>query len=586
MANSSWYSTDNEYIHWRFEITVNSQSQQNNTSNVTVRVFVARTNSYVPGTQGHGTTYCTIDGSSYSEYHNHVEEDVYITRSGLYMFTKTVTIPHNADGTKTLLVTGNINYSRFTATAQTFTVALPDIIRATVPGLSTASEYMGNTITISLPRAINTYVHTLKWKWGSVSYTTIASNVGTSYTWTIPDITSSLPNDAGTTYTVLAETYDGGNLVGTQTATFTAIVPASVVPTLSAPTLTELTAAVSSQFSVFVQTKSAIRVTINAAGASGSTITGYTASFLGASYTGQTFDTPVIDNAGTLPLTITVTDSRGRKTTGTYNVTVAQLTPPQLTTFAVQRCLLDHTPDDGGDYIAITIGYSVASLGGDNTASFSIGSKQLPNGASFTTFYTNTATTLSTVVYPASQFSSDYQWEFEAKLEDYWTTGSPTTGYAVIASGNAIMDVNAAGDGVAFGKVSERAGVDTATGWPIRSGDAITAANGDITASNGDVVISTAGKGLKLPIGTIYGIQAGQVSITATAVEVSFANEFAHIPYIVATYYTTGTFTTTSYPSIKVQNVTTKKFEIRYGGTGSTSCKCIWVAVDLGAGIT
>ena len=589
MATSSWYTTDNEYIHWRFEVTVNSQSIQNNTSNVTVRMFVARTNSYVPGTQGHGTAYCEIDGSSYSEYHNHVDEDVYITRSGLYMFTRTVTIPHNADGSKSLTVEGEINYSRFTATNQTFTVVLPAIARATVPEPSASAAYMGSSITISLPRALNTYTHTLEWKWSGSSYTTIASGVATSYTWTIPDITTSLPNAAGTTYTIRATTYNGADLVGTQTATFTALVPAAVVPTLSAPTLTELTAAVSSQFSVFVQTKSAIRVAINASGASGSTITGYAASFLGTSYSGQTFDTPVINNAGSLPLTITVTDSRGRTATATYTVSVAQLTPPQIQTFTVQRCRLDRTPDDSGDYIAMTIVYSVASLGGDNTASFEVGSKQLPNDPGYTTFYTNSSTTVNTVVYPVSQFSSDYQWEFEAALEDYWTSGSPTTAYASIASGAAMVDFNAAGDGAAFGMVSRQAGMELAPGWPLVVNDDISA-DGDIAAtgdvSGDDVSASgnvTAGTALVLPIGTIYGIAGGTKAITNSTTTLSFGVTFAHVPIVLTSWSTTGTWSgTTDFASIKVDKITKSDCQIRYGGSTTSTRDCQWIAIDIG----
>ena len=581
MAASTWYTTDNEYIHWRIEATVNSQSIQNNTSSVTVRVFVARTNSYLPGTQGHGTTYATIDGASYSEYHNHTEEDIYITRSGLYMFTSTVTVPHNVDGTKSLTITANINYSRFTASSQTWTLTLPAIARATVPGLSAASAYMGTSITIDLPRALNTYTHNLKWKWGSASYQTIANNVATTYTWTVPDITTSLTTSAGTTYTVLAETYEGADLVGTQTATFTALVPASVVPTVSAPTVTELNAAVSAQFSVYIQTKSSLRVAINAAGAYGSTITDYSATFLGATYSGQTFDTPTINNAGTLPIAITVTDSRGRKTTATYNVTVVQLTPPQISTFSVQRCRLDHTPDDDGDYIAITVEYSVASLGGDNTATFTIGSQRLPDEASYTTFYTNNNTTLSTTIYPVPQFSSDYYWNFQASLEDYWTSGTPTTAVVQISSGAAIMDVNASGDGVAFGKVSERAGLDTAAGWPIRSGAGITAADGDITATSGDIVIQDATKGLKLPIGTIYGIQCGNLSIGSSATAVVFDYTFAHVPHIVASYSTTGTPASGNWEEIKIGSVATTGFTIQHGGTSGTR-KATWVAIDIG----
>lgn len=40
MATSSTFNTTNQYIKYRIETTINSQNLANNTSNVTVKVFV------------------------------------------------------------------------------------------------------------------------------------------------------------------------------------------------------------------------------------------------------------------------------------------------------------------------------------------------------------------------------------------------------------------------------------------------------------------------------------------------------------------------------------------------------------------
>ena len=58
--------TSNKYIKYRIEVTVNSQSIENNTSNITVKVWFFRTNQGYT-TFGSGTCYCGINGTSYSQ---------------------------------------------------------------------------------------------------------------------------------------------------------------------------------------------------------------------------------------------------------------------------------------------------------------------------------------------------------------------------------------------------------------------------------------------------------------------------------------------------------------------------------------
>ena len=63
--NSPTFSTDNQYIKYRIEVTQNSQSQFGNSSNVTVKVWFWRTNTGYE-TYGSGTVYCIIDGWQYT----------------------------------------------------------------------------------------------------------------------------------------------------------------------------------------------------------------------------------------------------------------------------------------------------------------------------------------------------------------------------------------------------------------------------------------------------------------------------------------------------------------------------------------
>ena len=65
MATSAALSTSNEYVKYTITVTQNSQSIENNTSNVTVSVRFYRTNTGYT-TYGTGTVYCKINGTTYS----------------------------------------------------------------------------------------------------------------------------------------------------------------------------------------------------------------------------------------------------------------------------------------------------------------------------------------------------------------------------------------------------------------------------------------------------------------------------------------------------------------------------------------
>ena len=78
------YSICQEYIKYKIEVTVNSQSIENNTSNITVKVWFFRTNQGYT-TFGSGTCYCSINGTSYSQA---VTSSQKITSSPIALFTK------------------------------------------------------------------------------------------------------------------------------------------------------------------------------------------------------------------------------------------------------------------------------------------------------------------------------------------------------------------------------------------------------------------------------------------------------------------------------------------------------------------
>lgn len=379
-------------------------------------------------------------------------------------------ITHNADGTKSITISAKFNieatisgtyYSAITASA---TVTLNTIPRATAPTLSASSVNMGSAVTINLPRASSAFTHNLAYSFEGGTYTTIDTDVGASYSWTVPDKASSIPNATSGKMTVRCITYSGGKSIGTKYAYLTAKVPTSVVPTVSSVAVAEATAGLAAQFGVYVQNKSKLSVNVTGAGVKGSTITGYSTTVLGKTYTTKTFTTGEVTTTGTVTVSAKVKDSRGRWSAAkTTNVTVVAYSKPKVQKLHAYRVNSAGAADEQGEYLALDCQYSVAPVSNKNTASAVI--EYRPYGStSWEEILTSTALSVNETVKPTGMtFSVDRQFDVCITVTDWF--GAVASYTATLPSAEVLMDFLANGKGIAFGQVAQAEGV--AFGWPI-----------------------------------------------------------------------------------------------------------------------
>ena len=441
MATSPAMSTTNDKIKYKITITQNSQSVANNTSNVTVSVRVYRTNTGYT-TYGTGTVYCTINGTQYTEA---ITSSDKITSSGIVLFSKTLNIAHNADGSKTLATSARITHDQFSSSSQSYSQKLTTIPRATTPTLSASSVNMGASITINMPRASSSFDHTLTYKFGSATGT-IGSDLGTSKAWTVPlSLASQVPNGTSGTCTITCKTYNGSTLIGTKTVSFTAKVPSSVVPSISSLTVAEAVSGLAAQFGAYVQNKSKLKVTISASGSYSSTIKSYKTTVAGKSYTASSFTSGVLTSSGTVTISTTVTDSRGRTATKSTTVTVVAYTAPKITRFSAVRT-------DSG--VQVAMNFSIASVGEKNTKQYVLSYKPKTDNtwillASGSVFSYNSTQTF------AEGFSSEASYDLQLTVTDFFGDSAAAIAYAEIPTAFTLLDFNASGKGIAFGKVSE-----------------------------------------------------------------------------------------------------------------------------------
>lgn len=337
---------------------------------------------------------------------------------------------------------------------------------ASKPSLSKTSFDMGAAVTIYTNRQSNVATHTLRYSFFS-SNGTIATGVTDSCTWTPPvSLAAQIPNAISGWGTIYCDTYVNGSLVSTNTCAFHLTVPASVVPSISSISIAEATAGIADRFGGYVRTRSKLAVSISAAGNQGSSVSSYRTSIDNVTYSGASFTTNTLITAGSLTMTVTVTDSRGRTVSTPRTITVLDYSPPSLSQFTAERCNADGTAaQTDGTKVRISTKASGASVGGKNTLSCTV-YYRLVSAESWVQ-----ATMLAPSNYAISAsnlllsptFDTLSSYDVRIRVQDVFYYVEQTVS---IGTKQVMMDFYKDGSGIAFGKVAENAG-KVEFGWPL-----------------------------------------------------------------------------------------------------------------------
>lgn len=304
-----------------------------NKSVVTATVQIYYSGTYVWGTFAGSIT---IDGTStsVSEYKNFTGE-VWQT-----IGSASKTITHSDDGSKKITISSTLSQSG-TSAAGTFTTS-EEVTLDTIPRASTIADVSGNigsSAKITITRASTSFKHTLKYSFSGLSGT-IATDVTTSNTWTIPTtFYAKLTTDNSGTGTITCETYNGSVLVGTSTSKLTVNVTNSnpTFPTDnisyydSNTTIVDITK--NNQY--IIKNLSNLKLNITSAtGVNSATISKYNITFNGST-TSKTssgvVDFGKINSSNKLDLVVEAVDSRGNSTKRTISVNCIDYDSPNAT---------------------------------------------------------------------------------------------------------------------------------------------------------------------------------------------------------------------------------------------------------------
>lgn len=388
------------------------------------------------------------------------------------LIDQTVTINHDSDGKKTFSFSAQFNgsggWSPRTLTISGISFTLTDIPR--LSSVSVDAGTIGSSVTININRQSSSFKHTVRYAWGNKSGT-IASNVDTSTAWTIPlDFANDIPNSETGTGTIYVDTYSEGAMIGTQSATLIASVPASMKPTFTGISLSDSNTAarnVVQNANTFIQIMSNIKVSFNgASGSYGSNITGYRAEIVGKNQTtndnGGTLG--IMNYNGTITVRASVSDSRGRwSDTKDVTVTVLEYFAPALK-IDVKRF------GETSSELKIIRNAQIAPLkiNGIQKNTMKLTFKVSPYGKDDYTTDTGPASgewlSVSSLVDSPADLAGIYaankSWEVLAILEDKFTTSTPTIFKAQVPVESVALSYDR--DGLGVGKIREFGALDVA----------------------------------------------------------------------------------------------------------------------------
>lgn len=368
------------------------------------------------------------------------------------------TIAHDASGKKTFSVNSVFNIAvtisnvYVASISLSGTITLDDIPRATTPIISPSSNLkMGDTVSFTLKPAMTTYKHTLTWKFGE-SVGTIAENVGTSTTWTIPRaLANQIPNSLSGICVITCKTYNGTKLIGSKSINVSLKVNDSDVPTISSFSIDDENTNVKTKFNAFIQGKSKVKVNVNATGVYSSTIKSYKVRFGNLVYYTNSFTSDLL-TSGEITVTATVTDSRNRTATETKKIIVLSYQTPTIKMFQCKRVDQSSQDDNQGTYLKASINFEISSLNNLNDKSYKIEYKS-QGSETWQTLTSGSVYNFNNVFISSSGIlNTDLAYTIRLSVFDYFTNAIYTSN---VATAFVLLDFNSGGQGLAIGKVSE-----------------------------------------------------------------------------------------------------------------------------------
>ena len=383
------------WIDLKFSWWQTSQSTVNNTTTIGWKLE-AITGSGGALYKKNRTWAVTIDGTNYTG-----QVDVSIAKSSTQVLASgTSTVKHNTDGTKTFSYSFSqefeltLNSGKYMST---YSGSGSDTL-TTIPRASTLTVQdgtLGKAQTITVTKRVSSYTNTITWDCssssGSTNGTICTKDSGTSFTWRPSnELAKYSLQSTSVNVTFTIKTYNGSNLVGSDSVTASYYIPDDVVPVLSF-TLTD-TSGLKDSYDGYVQGRSGLKVNMTTYGQYGAWIKSYKVEIPGKVVvnTGVQDGTSIVVDMGTLTgsgemqVIATVVDSRGRTSVAPATINVLEYKTPAITALSAFRSDANGTAKAGGNYFTIRFSSETYDLLNNNSVNYMVGYRE--SGATSTSY--------------------------------------------------------------------------------------------------------------------------------------------------------------------------------------------------------
>lgn len=451
-------------IRWTCEIDIAT-----NTSVVTAQLAYQTTSNWHSGTfEG----FLWIDGTKFE-----CQKAITLQPNGSWVAVGTFskTIQHNADGTKAIEIyaTGGISGTAFNSTTCSAIVTLETIPRTTTP--TTSGDFnVGSSVTINLPRAADTFTHTVQFSLNAADWTTIATSVATSATWTLPaSLATALPNATSGTVYIRAITYSSGTEIGSETISRTYYVTSAYAAPSASIAISQSNSANIGQY---IRGKSTVTLTATASALKyGATAVRYAFTYGGVTQTVTSSNTSASvsfalpsNAAASYAYSVMLTDSRGYTASASGTVTTAAYSAPSISSLTATRGNYDgstFTANETGKSLKIVASGTITSLSNANAKKYAL-DYRLQTATAYTSLVASTTASsyaFSLTYYTTAIFSEYSAYTIRLTLTDSFGSVAQTVN---VTSKQVVLNFNADGTAMGIGTIAGESGA-LKLGWGL-----------------------------------------------------------------------------------------------------------------------
>lgn len=475
-------SSGSKYDIW-LNVAQNSQSIEDNKSNVTVKLRLKRNDGYSASAynlnESSNSVVLTVGGKE------RVNKNIAIdTRNNVTVTLATWTgdVTHTDDGSLSLSVSGSFTMggTGLSGGSVSGKFNCTDIPRASTLTLSKSSLNPLDSVGATIEAASSGFSHRIKWSLGDSSVTHSLSAGVTKDAFTVPlSWTEEITNAKSGNISVAIATYKGSKRIGSKTYSLKLTIPATEEFLPDFKLVAErIDNSVPANFDEYVKGKSQIKLNIeNLNLKHGARASSYTAKVGSSSKTKlpATFD---LTKAGELTVSVTVKDSRGFSVTKSSKINVLNYSVPTVSVKNLYRCDENGNKNTSGTYLLADLNISCSSLNDKNVSRVTYKYKKADGDV----FSGETEISENISILGSGEFLNNTSYILAFKITDSVTAKNDFI-EVLVPSADIPFNIRKGGKGAAFGCYSEKDN-ELTVGWNLN-------VKGDLFYENADIELKS-----------------------------------------------------------------------------------------------